>query len=90
MLKSVGDDPGANGVSKMGYANLRSKGFIIPSRKGELPFLLWSSEKYQGDRYVWVLSYGFGDLGIMESKDDAYLLLENRLRNKNPVHCVKD
>lgn len=92
LLKSVGDDPGANGVSKMGYANLRSKGFIIPSQgDSNLPFLLWSSEKYEDywDVYVWVLSYGFGNR-FMESKDDAYLMREGRLRNKNPVHCVKD
>ena len=91
LLKSVGDYH--DWVSKMGYANLRSKGFIIPSKKDELPFLLWSSEKYEkywDEVYVWVLSYGFGDLGIMESKDDAYLMREGRLRNKNPVHCVKD
>ena len=90
LLKSVGEisDYGYDMMSKMGYANLRSKGFIIPSRSDNLFFPLWSSEKYQVDEYAWVLFPGAGDLD--ESKDDAYLTQDNRRRNKNPVHCVKD
>ena len=94
LLKSVGEisDYGYYMMSKMGYANLRSKGFIIPSQ-GDIDyfFALWSSEKYQDDRYAWVLIPGAGDLDITkESEDDAYLKQDNRRRNKNPVHCVKD
>lgn len=93
LLKSVGEisDHGSYMMSKMGYANLRSKGFIIPSRSDNLFFALWSSEKYQDDRYAWVLIPGAGDLDIIkESKDDAYLMQDILYRNKNPVHCVKD
>ena len=93
LLKSVGEisDHGSYMMSKMGYANLRSKGFIIPSRSDNLFFALWSSEKYQDDRYAWVLIPGAGYLDIIkESKDDVYLMQDILYRNKNPVHCVKD
>lgn len=91
LLKSVGEisDHGSYMVSKMGYANLRSKGFIIPSKSDNLFFALWSSEKYQDDRYAWVL-FSAGDEELDISKDDAYLTQDILYRNKNPVHCVKD
>lgn len=66
LLKSVGEisDHGSYMMSKMRYANLRSKGFIIPSRSDNLFFALWSSEKYQDDRYAWVLIPGAGYLVV--------------------------
>ena len=98
LLKSVGEisDHGDSVVSKMGYANLRSKGFIIPSKTivtmlGLLswyePFVLWSSE--EDDSFVWVLISGTGIEGTDTQEDYAYLKTHSR-RGKNPVHCVKD